>query len=54
MILKNAVFSYKQFAGLAAARTTPEFKNINYNIAYAYFKLKEYDLRDYLKSRLKQ
>jgi tetratricopeptide (TPR) repeat protein len=40
---KNAVFSYKQFAGLAAARTTPEFKNINYNIAYAYFKLKEYD-----------
>jgi tetratricopeptide (TPR) repeat protein len=40
---KNAVFSYKQFAGLAASRTTPEFKNINYNIAYAYFKLKEYD-----------
>jgi tetratricopeptide (TPR) repeat protein len=42
-IFKNAVLSYKQFAGLAAARTTPEFKNINYNIAYAYFKLKEYD-----------
>jgi hypothetical protein len=26
MILKNAVFSYKQFAGLAAARTTPNLR----------------------------
>jgi outer membrane protein assembly factor BamD (BamD/ComL family) len=25
------------------ASTTPEFKNANYNLAYAYFKLKEYD-----------
>jgi TolA-binding protein len=40
---KNAVLSYKQFVGLAAAKETPEFKNSNYNIAYAYFKLKEYD-----------
>ncbi|MGO4817923.1 tetratricopeptide repeat protein [Flavobacterium sp. W22_SRS_FP1] len=40
---KNALLSYKQFAGLTVGRTTPEFKNINYNIAYAYFKLKEYD-----------
>ncbi|OUL60186.1 lipopolysaccharide assembly protein LapB [Flavobacterium sp. AJR] len=40
---KNALISYKQFAGLAAAKTTPEFKNVNYNIAYTYFKLKEYD-----------
>ncbi|KIC01075.1 tetratricopeptide repeat protein [Flavobacterium sp. JRM] len=40
---KNALISYKQFAGLAVAKTTPEFKNVNYNIAYTYFKLKEYD-----------
>ena len=40
---KNAVLTYKQFVGLAAAKETPEYKNSNYNIAYAYFKLKEYD-----------
>jgi TolA-binding protein len=40
---KNAVLSYKQFVGMAAAKETPEYKNSNYNIAYAYFKLKEYD-----------
>ena len=41
---KNAVLSYKQFTGLAQAKETPEFANCNYNIAYTYFKLKEYDL----------
>lgn len=40
---KNAALSFKQFAGLAQAKETPEFKNNNYNIAYSYFKLKEYD-----------
>ncbi|MFE3869096.1 tetratricopeptide repeat protein [Flavobacterium sp. LS2P90] len=40
---KEALISFKQFMGLAQAKETPEFKNINYNIAYAYFKLKEYD-----------
>ncbi|WP_202703171.1 tetratricopeptide repeat protein [Flavobacterium sp. UGB4466] len=40
---QNALLSYKQFAGLAAAKTTNEYKNINYNIGYAYFKQKEYD-----------
>jgi TolA-binding protein len=40
---KNAVLSYKQFAGLDVAKETPEYKNANYNIAYSYFKLKEYD-----------
>jgi len=40
---KNAVLSYKQFIGFAQAKETPEYKNSNYNIAYAYFKLKEYD-----------
>jgi TolA-binding protein len=40
---KNALVSFKQFIGFAEAVTTPEFKNCNYNIAYAYFKMKEYD-----------
>jgi len=40
---QNALLSYKQFAGMAAAKTTDEYKNINYNIGYTYFKLKEYD-----------
>ncbi len=40
---KNAALSYKQFQGLAAAKESPEYKNVNYNIAYSYFKLKEYD-----------
>jgi len=35
--------TYKQFAGLPAAKSTDEYKNINYNIGYTYFKLKEYD-----------
>lgn len=40
---QNALLTYKQFAGLAAAKATDEYKNINYNIGYTYFKLKEYD-----------
>ncbi|RTZ05591.1 tetratricopeptide repeat protein [Flavobacterium bomense] len=40
---KNALLSFKQFAGFAQASKTPEYKNHNYTIAYAYFKLKEYD-----------
>lgn len=40
---QNALLTYKQFAGLAAAKSTVEYKNINYNIGYTYFKLKEYD-----------
>jgi len=39
----EALISFKQFAAFAEAKTTPEYKNINYNIAYAYFKQKEYD-----------
>jgi TolA-binding protein len=35
--------SYKQFESFAEAKSTPEYKNFNYNLAYAYFKLKEYD-----------
>jgi TolA-binding protein len=40
---KNAVLSYKNFLDLAQAKDTPEFKNVNYNLAYAYFKIKEYE-----------
>jgi TolA-binding protein len=40
---KNAVLSYKQFQAMSVAKETPEYKNSNYNIAYSYFKLKEYD-----------
>ena len=39
----ESLISFKQFVGMAEAKSTPENKNINYNIAYAYFKLKEYD-----------
>jgi tetratricopeptide (TPR) repeat protein len=39
----DALLSFKQFEGFAEAKSAPEYKNINYNIAYAYFKQKEYD-----------
>lgn len=39
----EALLSFKQFEGMAEAKNTPEFKNLNYNIAYCYFKQKEYD-----------
>ncbi|WP_395043859.1 tetratricopeptide repeat protein [Flavobacterium sp.] len=39
----EALLSFKQFEGMAEAKNTPEYKNINYNIAYCYFKQKEYD-----------
>ncbi len=39
----EALLSFKQFENAAEAKSAPEAKNINYNIAYAYFKLKEYD-----------
>lgn len=40
---KEALLSYKQFTGMATSKTTTENKNINYQIAYSYFKMKEYD-----------
>lgn len=39
----DALQSFKQFESLTEAKSTPENKNINYNIAYACFKQKEYD-----------
>lgn len=40
---QNALLSFKQFANYPEAKTTDEFKNIDYNIAYSHFKLKQYD-----------
>ncbi|WP_297332355.1 tetratricopeptide repeat protein [Flavobacterium sp.] len=39
----EALLSFKQFQQYSEGKTTPEYKNINYNIAYTYFKLKEYE-----------
>lgn len=39
----EALLSLKQFLNSPEAKKTPEYKNINYNIAYTYFKQKEYD-----------
>jgi tetratricopeptide (TPR) repeat protein len=39
----EALISYKQFGGYAEAKSTPEYKNYDYNLAYTYFKLKEYE-----------
>ena len=38
----DALISFKQFENTAEAKETPEFSNINYNLAYTYFKLKNY------------
>ncbi|MEL1244163.1 tetratricopeptide repeat protein [Flavobacterium sp. DGU11] len=39
----ESLISFKQFLGMNEAKTTPEYKNIHYNIAYSYFKQKEYE-----------
>jgi tetratricopeptide (TPR) repeat protein len=39
---QDALLSFKQFENANEAKATPEYKNMNYNIAYAHFKLKEY------------
>jgi TolA-binding protein len=39
----EAVLTYKQFLNDAAASETPESKTAEYNLAYAYFKIKEYE-----------
>ncbi|RZJ74144.1 MAG: tetratricopeptide repeat protein [Flavobacterium sp.] len=39
----EALLSFKQFLAFAEAKSTPEFKHANYNLAYTYFKQKEYE-----------
>ncbi|MFI0431018.1 tetratricopeptide repeat protein [Mariniflexile sp. HMF6888] len=38
----TALISFKQFQQQSTATATPEYKNIDYNLAYTYFKLKNY------------
>ncbi|KAA5824045.1 tetratricopeptide repeat protein [Algibacter amylolyticus] len=39
----DALIGFKQFQQQAQASETPEFENLDYNLAYTYFKLKNYD-----------
>ena len=39
----ESLISFKQFMAFPESQNTSEYKNSNYNIAYSYFKLKEYD-----------
>lgn len=41
--IREALVGYREFAGMSGAKGTSEMENLDYNIAYAYFKLKEYD-----------
>ncbi len=38
----DALVGYKQFLGNSAASVTDEYKNIHYNLGYAYFKQRDY------------
>lgn len=40
---KEAVIGYKQYAQSSNAMTTPEYQDLNYNLAYAYFSDKDYE-----------
>ncbi|CAM3522064.1 TPR-domain containing protein [Flavobacterium saliperosum S13] len=39
----EALIGFKQFTGFTEAKNVPEAKNADYNLAYTYFKLKEYE-----------
>ncbi|PWA07495.1 tetratricopeptide repeat protein [Flavobacterium psychrotolerans] len=39
----EALITYKQFIAIPESKNTLENKNVNYNIAYCYFKQKDYD-----------
>ncbi|MCM4159707.1 tetratricopeptide repeat protein [Antarcticibacterium flavum] len=41
--IREALVGYREFQGMSGAQGTAEMENIDYNIAYAYFKQKEYD-----------
>ena len=40
---KEAIIGYKQFLNSSNAASTPEYQDINYNLAYAYFSDKQYE-----------
>jgi tetratricopeptide (TPR) repeat protein len=39
-----ALIGYKEFKGMPAAKKLPEYYSIDYNIGYAYFKTKDYNM----------
>ncbi|NNE33433.1 MAG: tetratricopeptide repeat protein [Winogradskyella sp.] len=39
----DALIGFKQFSGMPEASELPENKNLDYNLAYTYFKLKDYN-----------
>lgn len=40
---EEAIIGYKQFAGMTSAPATPEYQDVSYNLAYAYFSAKQYE-----------
>jgi TolA-binding protein len=40
---EDALFGFKTFKGMSAAKNTEEYQNIDYDIGYAYFKTKAYE-----------
>lgn len=40
---EEAIIGYKQFAGMTSAPATPEYQDVSYNLAYAYFSNKQYE-----------
>mgnify|MGYP006195061245 CR=1 FL=1 len=40
--IREAIVGYREFAGMSGAAGTKEMENLDYNLAYAYFKQKEY------------
>lgn len=40
---QTSINEYERFAQMPAAKSTQEYANYNYNLGYAYFKLKDYD-----------
>ncbi|WP_163707468.1 tetratricopeptide repeat protein [Mangrovibacterium lignilyticum] len=40
---QTAINGFERFGQMPSAKTTPEYQNYNYNLGYAYFKLKDYE-----------
>ncbi|TQI70030.1 tetratricopeptide repeat protein [Gramella sp. Hel_I_59] len=40
--MDDAILGYREFKGMSAARNTPEYEDLDYNIGYAYFKKNDY------------
>ncbi|APU67250.1 tetratricopeptide repeat protein [Christiangramia flava] len=49
--MEDAILGYREFRGMTAAKGTDEYKDLDYNIGYAYFKKNDYAKAiDYFKS----